>query len=400
MKRFLALMLSVAVSGLGSSLAQAGDINTKEVEARIQKLMDRPEMTGLAVAIVEDGEIIYAEGFGYKHRGKTGKVNADTVFRWASLSKAVAATAVMQLAEEGQLELQRPIKDYAPSIDLPEARFQATLEDVLSQRTGIMHNAYDKRIEDGQLAKKVRGDLHDVNRICEPGMCHSYQNVAYDGASEAIETVTGLPYKSVVADSIFKPLGMETATMTLSGLQQSKDWARPHNRYGNPISSVKPTYYRLPAAAGVNSSVTDLAKWMQAQFTEDSPLTDYVLQGTQTPRISTPYEDRKMRRFYGALTDASYGLGWRVYDFDGHRVVGHRGAVSGYRAHILFDPEEKTGVAVLWNSSHYRPSGLALEVMDQVYDKPKRDWMRLSAKHNRYARESRTEPVGSGSGSR
>ena len=396
MKRLLTLLVSVAVSGL----AQAGDINTKEVEARIQKLMERPEMTGLAVAIVEDGEITFSKGFGYKQRGKPGKVNEDTVFRWASLSKAVAATAVMQLAEEGALELQRPIKEYAPSIELPEARFEATLEDVLSQRTGIMHNAYDKRIEDGQLAKKVRSDLHDVNRLCEPGMCHSYQNVVYDGASEAIETVTGLPYKSVVSDSIFQPLRMETATVTLAGLEQSKDWARPHNRYGNPISSVKPTYYRLPAAAGVNSSVTDLGKWMQAQFNEDSPLTEYVLHATQTPRIATPYEDRKMRRNYGALTNARYSLGWRVYDYEGHTVIGHRGAVSGYRAHVLFDPAEKTGVAVLWNSSHFRPSGLALEVMDQVYDKPKRDWMRLGPKHNRYARESASEPTRSGSGSR
>lgn len=392
MKRLSAFLITL----LAPAAAFAGDINTQEVEERIQKLMQRPEMTGLAVAIVEDGQMIYSKGFGFKERGKRERVNEHTVFRWASLSKAVAATAVMQLEEDGQLELQRPIKDYAPSIDLPESRFKVTLEDVLSQRTGIQHNAYDKRIEDGQTAKKVRGDLHDVDRLCEPGQCHSYQNVAYDGAAEAIESVTGMPYKSVVAELIFEPLGMETATTTLSGLLQSKDWARPHNRYGNPISQVKPTYYRLPAAAGVNSSVNDLGKWMLAQFSDDSKLSDYVLKSTHTSRIKTPYEDRKMRRFYGALSDASYGLGWRIYDFEGHKVIGHRGAVSGYRAHILFDPAEKTGVAVLWNSSHYRPSGLALEVFDQVYDKPKRDWMRLGPKHNRYARE----PVGSGSGSR
>lgn len=396
MRTLLAISTALVMSGQFASVSYAGDVNLVEIDKRVQKLMQRPEMTGLAVAIVEDGEIVFSKGYGQKERGKSDRVTADTVFRWASLSKAVAATAVMQLAEQGELELQKPIKDYAPSIALPEARFEATLEDVLSQRTGIAHNAYDRRIEDGQPAKKVRGALHDVDRLCEPGMCHSYQNVAYDGASEAIESVTGVPYKAVVADSIFRPLGMTTASTTLSGLTQSKDWAKPHNSRGHPISKVKPTYYRLPAAAGVNSSITDLGKWMQAQFSEDSPLTDYVLHSTQTPRISTPHEDRKMRRFYGSLKNARYSLGWRVYDLEGNTVIGHRGAVSGYRAAILFDPTERTGVAVLWNSSHYRPSGLALEVFDQVYDKPKRDWMRLGPKYNRYARG----PAGSGSGSR
>jgi len=390
------ILLAISTALTMSGFAFAGDINLSEVDERIQKLMQRPEMTGMAVAIVEDGEIVFSKGYGYKERGKRGKVSADTVFRWASLSKAVAATAVMQLAEDGRLELQKPIKNYAPSMDLPEARFEATLEDVLSQRTGIISNAYDKRIEDGQPAKKVRGALGDVKRLCEPGMCHSYQNVAFDGAAEAIETATGLPYKAVIAESIFGPLAMTTATTTLEGLRQSKDWAKPHNSKGYGFTSVKPTYYRLPAAAGVNSSVKDLGKWMQAQFTEDSPLTDYVLHGTQTPRINTPYEDRKMRRYYGSLKQARYGLGWRIYDLEGRTVIGHRGAVQGYRAHVLFDPAAKTGVAVLWNSSHYRPSGLALEVFDQVYERPKRDWMRLGPNYNRYA----GRPAGTGSGSR
>lgn len=392
MKKILAIFLSFLVS----FSALADDIDTAEVEQRIEQLMLRPEMTGLAVAIVEDGEIIFAKGYGLKDRSRHEKVTEHTVFRWASLSKAIGATAAMQLADEGVLELQTPITDYAPSLDVPEAAFATTLEDVLSQRTGIEHNAYDKRIEAGQQAKFVRGALGDVDRLCEPGACHSYQNVAFDAAAEAIESATGLPYKAVISERIFKPLGMETASTTLAGLTQSRNWAKPHNSRGQLISSVKPTYYRVPAAAGVNSSVVDLAKWMQAQFDGETALGGTIVQSTRTPRIATPYEDRKMRRFYGALTKASYGLGWRIYDFDGRTVVGHRGAVQGYRAHVLFDPEARTGVAVLWNSSHYRPSGLALEIMDQVYGNAKRDWMRLAPRYNRYA----SGPVYSGSGSR
>jgi len=397
MKRFLTISLAALMSGVAlvPGVALAGDISTAEVEQRIRKLMERPEMAGLAVAIVEDGEIIFAKGYGYQQKGRPGKVTANTVFRWASLSKAVAGNVAMQLVEDDRLELQKPIRVYAPSLALPEAKFEATLEDVLAQRTGIERNAYDKRIEAGHAAKRVRSALGDVDRLCEPGACHSYQNVAFDAAAEAVESVTGAPYKAVVAESIFQPLGMQTATVSLEGLTRSKEWARPHNSRGWPIDRVKPTYYRLPAAAGVNSSVLDLAKWMQGQF-DGSPFSEFVRESTHRPRIETPRENRKMRRYYGALTKARYGLGWRIYDLGGNEVIGHRGAVAGYRAQIMFDPKRETGVAVLWNSNHYRPAGLALEVFDQVYDKPKRDWMRLGPKFNRLAQPY----VLSGSGSR
>jgi len=167
------------------------------------------------------------------------------------------------------------------------------------------------------------------------------------------------------------------ASITLEGLEQSAHWARPHNRAGRTYAAVKPTYYRLPAAAGVNSSVKDLAKWMQAQMQSSPAMSETARQNLHTARMDTPYEDRKMRRHYPVLKNSSYALGWRVYNYEGREVIGHRGAVQGYRSHILFDPELKTGVVVLWNSSHGRPAGLALEVLDQAYGKKRRDWMRL-----------------------
>ncbi len=375
LRHIIAIVLAACVFGQ----ADASGINRTEIDKRIEHLMQRPEMAGMAVAIVENGEIVFAKGYGVTQKGGRHGVSENTVFRWASLSKGVAATAVLQLSESGDMELQTPIDRLAPSLSLPEARHDVTVEDVLSHRTGLTNNAYDRRIEDGRAAKHVRADLGTVERICEPGACHSYQNVAFDAVAEAIESVTRLPYKTVVAKNIFQPLGMNTASITLEGLEQSVDWAKPHNSRGNPIYKVKPTYYRLPAAAGVNSSVLDLAKWMQGQM-DGSALSPYVRESMHTPRIATPYEDRKMRRYYGALKNAKYGLGWRIYDYGENTVIGHRGAVEGYRAQILFDPERKTGIAVLWNSNHYRPAGLALEVMDQVYDNPKRDWMRLGPK--------------------
>jgi len=255
--------------------------------------------------------------------------------------------------------------------------------------------------------------------------------VAFDASAEIVETITGLPYKSVVKERIFDPLEMETASVTLEGLKRSKSWARPHGRSGKRINRVKENYYRVPAAAGVNSSVKDLAKWMIAQMPpqidqaagQDATIklagglasqpnektgaktalqliaqaavtrqekdlykatlpkiSQGILDAMHAPRVETPREQRYMRRKYMSLKNAQYGLGWRTYDYAGRRVIGHRGGVEGYRALVLFDPEKRSGIAMMWNSPHSRPIGLQLEFMDQLYGLPKRDWLRLNTK--------------------
>lgn len=355
-------------------------VNKAEIDARITDLMRRPEMIGLSVAIIENGQITFAKGYGQTAKGGDS-VTADTVFRWASVSKGVGSATALLLAEDGHFGLASPVKAFAPSLDLPPAQNGLTLEDVLSQRSGFVRNAYDGWIEGGQTARVIRAKLASVRSVCAPGECYSYQNVLYDTVSEMAETVTGIPYKAVVSERIFKPLGMDSASTTLEGLSRSKSWAKPHNSRGAQYRSVKPTYYRVPAAAGVNSSITDLAKWTLANMSEDNPVLSASLQTElQTGRINTPRESRNMRRHFKALTDSEYALGWRTYDYAGHDVVGHRGAVQGYRAAVLFDPEINSGVVMLWNSSTGRPNGLQLEIFDQIYGLPKRDWMRLRQK--------------------
>jgi len=167
------------------------EINFREVDARIKRLMNNTDMVGMAVAVVEDGEITYAKGFGETRAGTGDKVTEDTVFRWASLSKSVAATALVNLTEDGKIGMQSPIASYAPSLKLPKSKFAVTLEDILSHRSGIKSNAYDKKIEAGQPAKLVRASLEKTDRLCEPGACYTYQNVAFDAVAEMAETVSG-----------------------------------------------------------------------------------------------------------------------------------------------------------------------------------------------------------------
>jgi beta-lactamase class C len=334
-------------------------------------------MVGLAVGIVEDGEIRFLKGYGVTTAGGD-PVGTDTVFRWASLSKGVAADMVALLASQDKLSLYEPVGKYAASLRLPGGNEQkATVSDLLSHRLGLFSHANDSKLEDGFDPKYLRATLATLHAICSPGQCHAYQNVAYDAASEVVEKVTGEPYIEVVRQRLFLPLGMSSASLTRAGLLNARSWAKPHvgGKNSKPVE-VTDTYYRVPAAGGVNSSIKDLTIWMQAQMGLDpSILPPRVLEAVQSPRAATPQELGRMRKFRERVLTASYGLGWRIYDYSGHRVVAHRGGVRGYRSLIMFDPARKSGVVALWNSSTNQPGGLEFEVMDMIYHLPQRDWL-------------------------
>ena len=354
-------------------------VDASELDRRAALLMQQLEMTGMAMAVVEDGEIVLAKGYGEALRDSNILVDEDTVFRWASVSKGVAAAALLGLVEDKSIDPNIPVELLAPSLNLPPTEVSHDIVDLLSHRIGVTRNAYDGRIEGGRPAKQLRAKIAELGYVCPPATCHTYQNVVYDASAEIIEQSERLPYKTVVQRDIFAPLGMSTASTTLEGLTGSANWARPHSRFGKRISSVKPTYYRVPAAAGVNSSVKDLARWMIALMPgEDSPFPDERLSAMQSPIVATPREQRFLNRRYPDLRNAHYGLGLRVYDYHGHKVVGHRGGVQGYRALILFAPDERSGIALMWNSPHTRPIGLQMEFLDQLYGLPKRDWLRLN----------------------
>ena len=373
-------------------------IDHARLEARIARLMEEKAMVGLAVGIVEDGRIRFVRGFGETVAGSGERVSENTVFRWASLSKGVAADMVALLAARGQLSLQDPVNRWVTSLRLPNGNeSRATLTDVLSHRLGIHGHAHDARLEGNEDPKYLRGLLAFVQSQCDVGQCHAYQNVAYDAASEAVERVTGIPYEQALRDNFFRPLGMRTASASRQGLLGAQSWARPHRggRGSRPDEVTEP-YYRVPAAGGVNGSIMDLTLWMRANMglaPEVLPIA--ALQAVQTPVVRTPGETRRRRKFLERTPSSAYGLGWRVLNYAGNKVVGHHGGVRGYRSLILFDPARRSGVVALWNSGSGKPNGLEYEVMDMIYGLPFRDWMELD-NGNGAAEPESDEPESSG----
>lgn len=344
------------------------------LDARIGRLMLEPDMVGLAIGAVEKGRPRFVRGYGVTLAGSADPVTPDTVFRWASLSKGVAAALVVKLEQEGRLSLDARVASLGATLTLRDDAAGATVADVLSHRLGLSRNAWDDRLEAGEDPKVLRARLGALPSTCPPGTCFSYQNIAFDAASEIVEHLSGQTYADAARQSLFTPLGMTSATMDRTGLQSAASWARPH-RLGKRPTVVNDNYYRVPAAGGVNGSIRDLTLWMLAQMGQaPDVLSPAALATMQQSRVSpTPRERR------GPLdpTDDGYGLGWRSFTYGGHRLVGHRGSVDGYASLILFDPADKSGIVMLWNANYYRPARLQLEFFDMLYGLPLTDRLDL-----------------------
>jgi beta-lactamase class C len=377
------------------------DVDYRLLDSRLKQLITKPSMVGLAVGVVENGRITFLQGYGETAAGSGDPVTPQTVFRWASVSKGVAATMVAKLAEQGKINLQAPVATYAPDLKLPAGNEnRATVGDLLSHRLGLYRNAFDNKLEEGQDPSFLRASLSSLSAVCPPGTCWSYQNIAYDASSEMVARTTNMPYEQALRHYLFNPIGMTSGSASMAGLQSNKSWARPHGAGRRPLPIVD-TYYKVPAAGGVNSNIKDMSLWMLAQMGEMPDVLDAkVLDTIHAPLVVTPTERGRLRKFLERLGTAWYGYGWRSYDYAGHRIVGHRGGISGYRSLILFDPAKKSGVVALWNSNTSQPGGLEFEVMDMLYGLPFRDWLELNTgPATRTAEIAATDPQAeSGSG--
>jgi len=354
-----------------------GRIDYRTLDRQLAAVAQRPEMAGLAVAVVEDGKLSFVRAYGVADASSGAPVTLQTLFRWASVSKTATGALAAALANDGAVDLDRPVAGWRTSLRLPGgAEARISVADLLSQRTGLTKNAYDEKLEEGQSPALLRSTLFTAPLQCEPGTCHTYQNVAFDTASEILGEAANQPFPDAVEDRFFRPLGMVSAGYGMERLTGAKDWARPH-RSGTQVRPVKEAYWRVPAAAGVESDIVDFAKWMQAMMGKrPDVLPGKVLEIAHRPRIGTG-------RIYGgtlrqANSDAAYGLGWRSFIYDGRRLEGHSGAVSGYRATMIFEPATQTGVVAMWNSDWGFPFRIPFAAIDSYHRRADANWLDLS----------------------
>ncbi len=359
-------------------LAQGFDVAAFENMAAALTVGQR--VPGLAMAIVQNGRVLSARGYGVTDVTDPQAIDSHTVFRLASLSKAFAGTMTGLLVNDGSLRWDSKVTDYVPSFHLsdPAATQRVTVADLLSHRVGLKsYNAFDRDIEANAEYYGVSQKLASAPLNCAPGQCYAYQNVAFSLIGDVVFAATGSFYDQAVDRRIFKPLGMNDASIGLTGIESSSRWARPHVRSRNGWVSLrpKPTYYRLPPAAGVNASASDMAQWLIAQTGHRPDVLPAPLLATlHAPIISTPGEMRSGWR-RERIHSASYALGWRVFDYAGQQVVFHAGAVQGYRGLVALVPGRDLGIAIMWNSDSGLPSGMLPTILDRAMGLPTQQWL-------------------------
>jgi beta-lactamase class C len=360
----------------------ASSFDVRLFEAIAQDLVANQRVPGLAMAIVHDGKVLSARGYGITDVQNAEPVDAHTVFRLASLSKSFAGTVTGMLVSEGALRWDSRVADFMPALRFsePTAAERLTVADVLSHRVGLRRHTYDRDIEANADYRDLVQRLSLAPMTCMPGDCYDYQNVAFSLVGDVVFAASGQFYNEAVTRKVLKPLGMNDASLGLEGIMASPRWARPHVRAGAGWRSVtpKPTYYRVSPAAGVNASISDMAQWLLAQGGHRPDVLPAPLLATlQAPIVGTPGELRGTSWRRERLNAAGYGLGWRVYDYAGHRMVFHGGAVQGYRGVMAMLPERDLGIAILWNSESALPSGLLPTILDRAIGLPQQPWMEI-----------------------
>ena len=374
---------AASASDLPPALPSASTTTSLDIarfEAIAETLVANGRIPGMAMAIVKDGRILSARGYGVTDVRAPQPVDAHTVFRLASLSKSFAGTVTGILVNDGVLRWDSHLTDYVPSfrLSMPEAARQVTVADILSHRMGLPHNAFDRDLEGNADYHALTLRMANAPMACAPGQCYGYQNVAFSLIGDIVFATTGRFYSEEVARRIFKPLGMHDASYGLEGIEASGRWAKPHVRgRGGWVSLMpKPNYYRVAPAAGVNASISDMAQWLLAHTGHRPDVLPAPLLATlHAPLVTTPSEIRGASWRRERLTSAGYALGWRAYDYAGHQVVFHGGAVQGYRGAMALLPEQDLGVVILWNSESALPSGLLPTILDSALGLQGGQWL-------------------------
>ncbi|MEO0398179.1 MAG: serine hydrolase domain-containing protein [Pseudomonadota bacterium] len=374
------IILALCVSCLSPFLspATAAPEPTNDFTLLLEEAVPHNHVVGMAVAVVRNGAVERIATYGKRQINSDALIDPDTVFRIASLSKTMSASVISQMVSEEKVALSLPVSAFAPRLQLKSRRATnaLTLEHILSHRTSLPPNAYDNLLEAGIAPSKIRARFSEVNPICSVGACYAYQNITFDAASLLIEQRDGRAFADALDDRLFQPLGMARASVGLSNLKSDDNWARPHRRIKDKswyVGTVKDAYYKVPAAGGVNASISDMAEWLKAQLGHHpSILNADMLNLIHTPRVRTLAEIRRVRSAMPNLEDAHYGLGWRVYTYSGETVISHFGSVDrGYGAQITFLPARDVGIVLLINGGTKEFSKILPAFLDREIGGPK-----------------------------
>lgn len=350
-----------------------------EMTAMAQRLVDAKEVPGLAVAVVHDDAVVFTGGFGVRAEPGDAKVDADTVFQLASMSKPLSSTVIAALVTQGVVDWDDRVADLAPDIRLhdPYPTAEVTIRDFLNHRSGLPGTAGDDLEEIGYDGAAIRARIPLVPPSSSFRAGYAYSNAGFTLGATAAVRPTGKSWADVAEAALYRPLGMASTSSRYADFKTRQNRAALHIRRDGKWTAelVRDPDPQAPAG-GASSSAKDLAQWLrlelaQGKFTGKPEVSAVALAATHAPLFA-----RGQNPVTGA--PAFYGLGWNV-EYGPHGLSwGHAGAFSqGARTLVTLYPEASLGIVVLAAAFPTgAPEALADSFFDLVFDgRVSRDWL-------------------------
>jgi D-alanyl-D-alanine carboxypeptidase len=316
-----------------------------KVDDYVKAEMQRQHIPGTSIAVLKDGKIIKAEGYGLANVELNVPARPETVYKIGSVSKQLIATGIMILIQDGKLSLDDKISRFLEGT--PDTWKEITIRHLLTHTSGIVREApgFDPlKIQDD--ADVIKTAYNQPMRFA-PGEKWEYCNVGYFSLAEIIRKVSGKPWGDYLSERLFTPLEMNaTRTTTLTEIIQNR--ANGYVWRDGKLQNAS-TFFALRPSGAFLSSVLDLAKWDAALYT------DKILKQSTLSQVWMPVK-------LNSGATHPYGFGWELSTVAGHKMVHHGGSLPGFRAQFMRFVDDKLTVVVLTNGDNANPNAIALGI--------------------------------------
>jgi len=325
-------------------------ITPAEIDATVTRLMKAAQVTGVGLAVFNEGQIAYLKAFGVRDKEKNLPLTPDSVMSAASFSKVAFAYLVMQLVDRGTLDLDKPVYQYLPK-PLPEYPRYADLADDprykrITARMLLSHTSGFPNWRAFEDDRKLKIDF-------EPGSRYAYSGEGIDLLQLVVETATTKPLEELMQERVFQPLGMTRTSMVWQDRFES-DYANGYDEYGR---SLGPERRRQADAAGsMNTTVRDFARFMQGVMKGEG-LSKQMREQMLSPQIQI-LSKHEFPTFENETTDEnkpirlSYGLGWGLYWTPYGKAFFKEGHDTGWRNYTVCFDKVGTGIVIMTNSGN------------------------------------------------
>ena len=351
---------TAVLAGLGMAASTAA-ATPPSFDRMFDQTRTRAALPGLAMAVVEDGRVVYERTAGERIAGSGDPIDPDTLFKIASNSKAMTAALLARLVERGELRWEDPVIRYLPQFRMhdPWVTQQMQVRDLLIHNSGLGLGAGDLMLwpEPNSFTRQdIIAGLAHLRPVTSFRSGYAYDNLMYVVAGEVAAAAGGKPYDQLLREEVFVPLGMDRCQVGAWSVAAVGNVAQPHARKDgrNVVQGAdggSSADLTSMAAGGIRCSLRDMTRWMQVLL--DPALAPGWLGTAQrralwTAHMPMPLGERQ-RRWDNAHVSA-YGYGWRLSDMDGQWKVAHTGTLSGMYSSLALLPDRKVGVVILINS--------------------------------------------------